>query len=134
MYLLDTNIWLERLLEQERSQEVGRLLSVLPSDQIIMTDFTLHSIGVILGRLGSAHVLAPFVEDIFIRGAVRLASVPPASMNRVVAAMQEYRVDFDDAYQYVAAEREDVQIVSYDKDLDRTNRKRMTPAEILLNQ
>ncbi len=133
MYLLDTNIWLERLLQQERSEEVGRLLSVLPSDQIIMTDITLHSIGVILGRLGSAHVLAPFVEDIFVRGEVRLASVPPVLMNRVVSAMEEYRVDFDDAYQYSVAELEGAEIVSYDKDLDRTDRKRMTPAEILLD-
>lgn len=27
MYLVDTNIWLERLLDQERSAEVGRFLS-----------------------------------------------------------------------------------------------------------
>lgn len=26
MYLVDTNIWLERLLDQERSAEVGRFL------------------------------------------------------------------------------------------------------------
>ena len=27
MYLLDTNIWLERLLNQDRSSDVGRFLS-----------------------------------------------------------------------------------------------------------
>ncbi len=45
MYLLDTNIWLERLLDQHRSEEVGRLLDQVPSQRLFMTDFTLHSIG-----------------------------------------------------------------------------------------
>ena len=47
MYLLDTNIWLERLLDQERTEEVGQVLTQLPSDEIAITDFSFHSIGVI---------------------------------------------------------------------------------------
>ena len=52
MYLLDTNIWLERLLDQERSEEVGQLLTQLSSDEVAITDFSFHSIGVIFNRLG----------------------------------------------------------------------------------
>jgi hypothetical protein len=33
MYLLDTNIWLERLLDQGRSGEVDTFLSSVPSDR-----------------------------------------------------------------------------------------------------
>ncbi len=44
MYLVDTNIWLERLLDQERSAEVGQFLSGVASARLLMTDFTLHSI------------------------------------------------------------------------------------------
>jgi hypothetical protein len=40
MYLVDTNIWLERLLEQDRSEEVERFLDQVPSDQLLMTDFS----------------------------------------------------------------------------------------------
>lgn len=40
MYLLDTNIWLERLLEQERAEEVGQLLERLSSDELLITDFS----------------------------------------------------------------------------------------------
>jgi len=29
MYLVDTNIWLERLLDQEKSDEVGEFLSAV---------------------------------------------------------------------------------------------------------
>jgi predicted nucleic acid-binding protein len=45
VYLLDTNIWLERLLGQAQSATVGQLLARLPTDQMLMSDFTLHSLG-----------------------------------------------------------------------------------------
>ncbi len=32
MYLVDTNIWLERLLEQERAEEVKRLVEQILKD------------------------------------------------------------------------------------------------------
>ena len=58
MYLVDTNIWLERLLDQERSAEVGQFLAQTSTNQLLMTDFTLHSIEVILDRLGQRAVLS----------------------------------------------------------------------------
>ena len=45
MYLLDTNIWLERLLAQAQAEVVGQLLDTVPTDQLLMSDFTLHSMG-----------------------------------------------------------------------------------------
>ncbi len=65
MYLLDTNIWLERMLDQARSEEVGQLLDQVPSDQLFMTDFSLHSIGVILHRLRRQEEFLRFVQDLF---------------------------------------------------------------------
>lgn len=131
MYLVDTNIWLERLLDQERSAEAGRFLDRIPTDQLLMTDFTLHSIGVILDRLERREVLLQFVDDVFLEGRVDLVSVPPEAMHRVVAVMEQFGLDFDDVYQYVAAERAEAMIVSFDGDFDRAGRKRQTPAEIL---
>ena len=51
MYLVDTNIWLERLLEQDRSGEVRQFLDRIPTDQLLITDFSFHSIGIIFHRL-----------------------------------------------------------------------------------
>lgn len=51
MYLLDTNVWLERLLDQERSNEVGQFLDRVSSEQLFITDFAFHSIGVVLTKL-----------------------------------------------------------------------------------
>ncbi len=131
MYLVDTNVWLERLLDQERSAEVGQFLSGVASERLLMTDFTLHSIGIILSRLARREVLLRFVDDVFVEGGVSLVSVRPEVMHQVVGVMERFGLDFDDAYQYVAAEQAGAVIVSYDEDFDRTVRKRQTPVEAL---
>lgn len=120
MYLVDTNVWLERLLEQERSEEAGRFLAQVPSERLCITDFTFHSIGVILSRLNRTEVLLQFVRDVFIEGAVSLVGLLPENMETVVNTMQQFRLDFDDAYQYVAAERFGLTLISFDQDFDRT--------------
>ena len=65
------------------------------------------------------------------QGGVDLVSVRPEDMHRLVAIMEQFNLDFDDAYQYVAAELNEAVIVSFDGDFDRTERKRQTPGDIL---
>jgi len=131
MYLIDTNIWLERLLDQEQSQDVGLFLDSFPSEQLLMTDFTLHSIGIVLNRLDQEVASLRFVEDVFIDGAVTLVSVQPSGMKRLVDTIREFGLDFHDAYQYAAADKFNASIVSFDNDFDRTDRGKMSPAELL---
>ena len=131
MYLIDTNIWLERLLGQAKSDEVGQFLDQTPSDQLFITDFAFHSIGVILTRLDRKAVLLDFVEDVFINGAVGIVSLRPTMTQNIVDAIDKYKLDFDDAYQYIAAELNDLILVSFDKDLDKLPLAKKTPAEIL---
>ncbi len=45
--------------------------------------------------------------------------------------MEQFTLDFDDAYQYVAAQQSNAVIVSFDKDFDRTDYGRQTPASII---
>lgn len=96
-----------------------------------MTDFTLHSIGVICNRLKQRDVFVKFVDDVLIDTGVVLVSIPANKMKRVVEIMDRFRLDFDDAYQYVAAEIEDATIVSFDKDFDKTEQGRLTPMQVL---
>ncbi len=84
-YLLDTNIWLERLLDQDRADEVKQLLDAVPSDRLLVTDFSFHSIGVILLRLGLPDALLNFTDDLFASGSVRLLNLESTDMERVVA-------------------------------------------------
>jgi predicted nucleic acid-binding protein len=131
MYLVDTNVWLERLLDQERSAEVGDFLTQISTEELLMADFTLHSIGVILDRLGQRAILPQFVDDLFVRGGITLVSVQPEAMHHLVEVMDRFSLDFDDAYQYVAAQQSDAVLVSFDGDFDRTDRGRQTPEQIL---
>ena len=131
MFLLDTNIWLELLLGQEQAEIAAELLDALSPSDVCMTDFTLHSIGVICNRLKQSDVFVKFVDDVLIDTGVVLVSIPANKMNRVVEIMDRFRLDFDDAYQYVAAEIEDATIVSFDKDFDKTEQGRLTPMQVL---
>jgi len=131
MYLLDTNIWLERMLDQARSEEVGQLLDQVPSDQLFMTDFSLHSIGVILHRLNRQVAFPRFVQDVLIDGAVGLILLAPEDMAYLITVVDRFGLDFDDAYQYAAAEKYNVELVSFDGDFDRTERGRITPGKIV---
>jgi predicted nucleic acid-binding protein len=131
MYLLDTNIWLERLLGQDNSEDVGRLLDQIHSDQLFITDFSFHSLCVILTRLKHSQVLIDFVEDVFANGAVELVIIDPEEIPLVVDVINKLNLDFDDAYQYVAAEQNNLVIVSFDSDFNKTPLGRKTPAEIL---
>ena len=131
MYLLDTNVWLERLLNQARAAEVKQLLDALDSAELDVSDFSLHSICVILGRSQKLALLDQFSADLFIQGRVALLSVSGADIPSVTTAMQAQRLDFDDAYQYVLAKRNNLTLVSFDTDFDHTDLPRRTPAQVL---
>ena len=133
MYLVDTNVWLECLLDQARSEEVGDFLARMPSERLFITDFTFHSIGVILGRLKRPRVLLRFVEDVFVDGAVGLIRLAPEDTERLTCVMEQSGLDFDDAYQYVAAEKYDLTLVSFDSDFDHVERGRKAPREVVLS-
>jgi uncharacterized protein len=131
VFLLDTNIWLERLLGQRQAEVVAELLDTLSPSDMCMTNFTLHSIGVICNRLNQRDVFVKFVDDVLIDAGVVLVSIPANQMKRLVEIMDRFGLDFDDAYQYIAAEIEKATIVSFDKDFDKTDRGRLTPMQVL---
>ncbi len=130
MYLVDTNVWLERLLGQKRSEEVGYFLAHTSSERLFITDFAFHSIGVVLNKLNKDEVLLQFVHDAFRQGAVSLLHLKPEDMKRMIKVMSKFSLDFDDAYQYVTAEKYRLTIVSFDSDFDRTEKGRKTPAQL----
>ena len=131
MFLVDTNVWLERLLDQAQSTEVGSFLDCTPSERLCMTDFAFHSIGMIMCRLNQSEALLRFVHDVFIDGAVTLIHLEPEDTQHLVQIMEKFNLDFDDAYQYASAEKYNLTIVSFDGDFDSTERGRITPANIL---
>jgi predicted nucleic acid-binding protein len=71
------------------------------------------------------------VEDLLVTGGIRLVRLVVEDMQDIVHTARRFNLDFDDAYQYVAAEKYGLILVSLDGDFDRTERGRKTLAEIL---
>lgn len=110
---------------------MGEFLSEIDSDQIFITDFSFHSICSILTRLDRPQSAIDFAHDLFVKGRVGLLSVRPDEMASLIGLMEKFNLDFDDAYQYLIAERQDLVLVSFDSDFVHTARGRKTPAEDL---
>ena len=128
--MIDTNIWLERFLDQARAEEVSHFLDRIPPEHLFITDFAFHSIGVVLSKLGRKDALLRFVKDAFIEGNVSIIHLEPEDIQEVTRMMEQFNLDFDDADQYGAAEKFNLTTVSFDSDFDRTPQGRKTPAEI----
>jgi hypothetical protein len=96
-----------------------------------LTEFAFYSIGITLTREGRKDLLLKFARDTIGDLTVLLVRLGPEDIERIVAAIEQFNLDFDDAYQYVAAEKHNLTLVSFDADFDRTSRGRMTPADVL---
>jgi predicted nucleic acid-binding protein len=131
MYLLDTNIWLERLLDQDNSEVVGELLDTIPLNQIFISDFSFHSICIILTRHKQSQTLIDFIEDVVTNAHIKLLTCRPEEVVLVVDAMLEFGFDFDDGYQHVIANQNNLTMVSFDSDFDKGPLGRKTPKDIL---
>ncbi|MEA3345778.1 MAG: PIN domain-containing protein [Chloroflexota bacterium] len=128
--LIDTNIFLEVLLEQDRAQETRRMLSKTDRHEFFISDFSLHSIGLLLFRRHQQEVFRIFMSDMFRKAGVVTLALSPGELEAVIQAAQQFNLDFDDAYQYVVAEKRGLQVVSFDSDFGRTERGRRTPDQV----
>jgi hypothetical protein len=129
-FLVDTNIWLELLLNQQRAQEVRQLFEEREGSDFAITEFSLYSIGIVLTRLSKDQAFAQFIADALEQGGTRLLRLGSTEMKHLLSARKQFGLDFDDAYQYTAAEKYNLTLLSFDTDFDRTARGRKTPAEV----
>ena len=127
MYLVDTNIWLEVLLEQAKNAESHEFLETTESSLLHITDFSFYSIGIVLTRLRKSDVLNKFISDVIIESNVSIIRLDPEGIREIIKIEKKWGLDFDDSYQYVSAEKHDLTIVSFDSDFDRTEKGRITP-------
>jgi len=131
VYLLDTCILLEYLLDQAKADEVEEFLLRASGIPMFITEFSLYSIGINMLRQKLADRFIEFADDMLVAGQVRLLRLGPSDMAAIAGAARRFGFDFDDAYQYVAAQKHNLTLVSFDADFDRTERGRKTPADIL---
>ena len=133
-YLVDTNVWLERLLDQEKSEIASRFFDLIPTDELFVSDFSIHSIGVILSRLKKLDIFEKFIYDLFVNGQLEQLSLDTVDLLDVITNIQKYKFDFDDAYQFSIAQKYDLTLITFDKDFNVKGLKKNSPDEIVEKQ
>jgi len=128
--LLDTNIFLEVLLDQDRAAEARQLLSETDGHELFISDFSLPSIGLVLFRHKQHEAFRRFLVDVVRNARVDVVTLLPGEMEAVINAARQFGLDFDDAYQHAIADNWALTIISFDADFDRTPAGRRTPGEL----
>jgi hypothetical protein len=129
--LIDTNIFLKVILEQEKAKEARTFLSQVEVHEFFISDYSLHSIGLLLFHRGQHEVFRRFLKDMVLEAGVTVIALAAQEMEDIVQIARRFGLDFDDAYQYAVAARYGLTIVSFDSDFDRTERGRRTPGDLL---
>lgn len=116
MYLIDTNVFLEVLLTQERRESCKKFLEKNIGN-LYVSDFSLHSIGVILFRNDKEKIFQRFANDVLPN--VKIITLSKISYEDLAVIKKKLGLDFDDAYQYKVAKEHDLKIVTMDTDFEK---------------
>ena len=111
--LVDTNIFLEIFLNQSKSQLCKQFLNK-HIGSIYISDFSLHSIGVILFKHDRHDAFSQFLLDILPK--IKVVSLPESSYTHLAENSLKYKLDFDDAYQFTIASEYSFIISTMDQD------------------
>ncbi len=113
MYLVDTNIFLEVLLGQNK-REVCKNFLRKNLDKICISDFTLHSMGVILFKNHKEDIFKNFAADLLNK--IQIFGLSKESYLYLPEVKKNFNLDFDDAYQYYIAKEQELELVTMDSD------------------
>ncbi len=116
MYLVDTNIFLEILLKQDKSELCKSFLEK-NIGLLNLSDFTLHSIGVILFKQNEDELFLKFISDTLPKA--NLLTLPKEKYEEIPKIKNEFNLDFDDSYQYNMCKHFDLKFVTMDQDFKR---------------
>ncbi|MFB6158838.1 MAG: type II toxin-antitoxin system VapC family toxin [Candidatus Nanohalobium sp.] len=132
MYLIDTNVFLELLLDQEKADECEKLLGKILEGRVnaAATEFTIHSVQGTLAD--NPETIKRFLESV--NSTINIQILETEMEEEIIISQysKESSLCFDDALQYTVAQRENIEkIISYDTDFDNTDLKRVEPEELL---
>lgn len=112
-YLLDTNIFLEILLDQDKKEVCKNFLQTY-AGELFISDFSLHSIGVILYQNNKSDIFNQFLEDTLDK--IEILTLSKEKYREINDVYHQYKLDFDDSYQFLLAQENQMTIVTQDVD------------------
>jgi len=118
MYLIDTNIFLELLLDQQKKEVASTIFSRIETGEyeIVISGFSLHSIEFILSIKKKNDVLKEFLQALHDFPNISIYHTTIEEDLEVLEIMGRTRLDFDDANQYYVAKKFNAEIITFDKD------------------
>jgi predicted nucleic acid-binding protein len=131
MYLVDTNIFLELLLDQEKADECEKLLEKVFEGEFkaAATEFTIHAVQGTLAD--NPETIKRFLESVNSTINIEILKTDMKEEIMISQYSKESNLCFDDALQYTVAHRENIgKIISYDTDFDNTDLKRVEPGDL----
>ena len=114
--LVDTNVFLEVLLGQGNKERWKKFLQD-NAGLCGLSDFSLHSIGVIAFRGRRESAYHSFLQDAL--PDLALLHLEKTQYGVLLEARQRFDLDFDDAYQFVLAKSRQLTLVTQDRHFDR---------------
>jgi len=116
-YHLDTCVLLEILLQQQKKEKCKEFIN--NNDSLFISDFSFHSIGVILFRTKSFNEYISFANDIAPK--IKIISLSQNDYQHIPSIAQNHNFDFDDAYQFTLAKTNDFHFVTLDAHFSKLN-------------
>jgi predicted nucleic acid-binding protein len=128
---IDTSVFVEMMLAQERAKESKSLLEAIAEGKIaaVVSHFTLHAIE---AMIPSPQKLSEFLKDVEHSKGLEVYDTTLSDERSVAILSGKIGLDFDDSIQfYVAKLTGSSAIVSFDRHFDSCGIARQEPSEIL---
>lgn len=130
MLLVDTNIILELMLQQQKSNDCEKFLNSVATGEIeaTITRFSIHAIEAILQN---PEQTANFLHNVNSSIGLTVYDTNTSDEIAITLLMKEVKLDFDDTLQFYVARKIGAEgIVSFDRDFDRVNINRLVPGQV----
>ena len=133
--LIDSNIFLELYLDQQRADECEKFLEKVNKGQILCTisDFSIDSMLLILSReTNKTETLEKLLNSIIAYSGLSIYFITIEDRLKAIEQMKKHKLDFEDAMTLQAALASgNTKIVSFDKHFNKTVIERLEPKDVL---
>lgn len=133
-FIIDTNILLEYLLDQEKSSDCETFLRFVRfmNGEAVISRFSLISLSIICSyKKISPQKNQHYIDVLKHERNIKIEDFELDDIAYISTIAIDKNLDFDDAIIYSLAQKYSCPIISFDKDFDKTDLKRLEPQEFL---
>jgi len=118
MILIDTNIFLELLLAQDKKAIAEKVLKPVEMGEVnaVISGYSLHSIEFILNVKKKNNILKEFLQALIDYPNISVYHTTLEEDLEILEIVEQTKLDFDDANQYYVAKKFGAEIMTFDKD------------------